>query len=127
LRRFPAQPAASPASFWRTWATSSIGRSVSRGEASDGTTPPTLAWPDEQKRFFAALKTFDDHLASSEPVHGSIERLFQGPVADALTHVGQLAMMRRLAGSPCRGENLYVADIAAGKVGADQPAALQPF
>jgi hypothetical protein len=87
----------------------------------------TLAWPDEQKRFFAALKTFDDHLASSEPVHGSIERLFQGPVADALTHVGQLAMMRRLAGSPCRGENLYVADIAAGKVGADQPAALQPF
>ena len=51
----------------------------------------------------------------------------QGPVADALTHVGQLAMMRRLSGSPIRGENFIEAAIVAGQVGANQPAAVQPF
>jgi hypothetical protein len=56
-----------------------------------------------------------------------IERLIQGPVTDAFTHVGQLAMLRRLSGSPIRGENLYVAEITAGQVGADQPAPVQPF
>lgn len=91
-----------------------------------------LAWPEEQKRFFATLKAFDDYLASDAPVHGSaanepMERLFQAPIADALTHVGQLAMMRRLAGSPCHGENFYVADIAIGKVGVNQSPAVQPF
>jgi hypothetical protein len=53
--------------------------------------------------------------------------LLQGPVADALTHVGQLAMLRRLAGSPTRGENFYVAAIAAGQVGSDQPAPVKTF
>jgi hypothetical protein len=48
-------------------------------------------------------------------------------VADALTHVGQLAMMRRLAGSPVRGENFFVAAVAVGQVGAEQPEAVQPF
>jgi hypothetical protein len=48
-------------------------------------------------------------------------------VADALTHVGQLAMLRRLAGSPTVGENFYIAAIAAGQAGADQPAPVQPF
>jgi hypothetical protein len=56
-----------------------------------------------------------------------VERLLQGPVTDALTHAGQLAMMRRLSGSPIRGENFVVADIQVGRVGADQPAAVQPF
>jgi hypothetical protein len=50
----------------------------------------------------------------------SIERLFQGPVADALTHVGQLAMLRRLAGCPIKGENYFRAEIAAGRVGPHQ-------
>jgi hypothetical protein len=86
-----------------------------------------LGWAEEQARFFGSLKAFDDYLASSGPVQGSIERLFQGPVADALTHVGQLAMMRRLAGSPIRGENLYAADIAVGRVGSGQPEPVQPF
>jgi hypothetical protein len=48
-------------------------------------------------------------------------------VADALTHVGQLAMLRRLSGSPIRGENYFVAEIKAGQVGAAQPAAVKPF
>ena len=90
-------------------------------------TSEALAWTEERKRFFASLKAFDDYLASDEPVHGSLERLFQGPIADALTHVGQLAMMRRMAGSPGRGENLHAADIAVGRVGHDQAEPVQPF
>ena len=86
-----------------------------------------LPWPEEKARFFAALKAFDDYLASDQPIHASAEPLFQGPIADALTHVGQIAMMRRLAGSPTRGENFFVATISAGQVGADQPAVVQPF
>ena len=85
------------------------------------------AWVEEQHRFFESLTTFDAFLASGGPLHESVEQLFQGPVADALTHVGQLAMLRRLAGSPIRGENFFVAEIRVGQVGADQPAAARPF
>jgi hypothetical protein len=86
-----------------------------------------LAWADEQQRFFSSLRAFDAFLASDEPLRAPVERLLQGPVADALTHVGQLAMLRRLSGNPTRGENFYVAAIAEGQVGADQPAPVQPF
>ncbi len=74
----------------------------------------------ETQRFFAALAAFDAYLASDAPLHAPAEKLFQGPIADALTHVGQIAMLRRLAGVPMRGENYYVADIAAGRVGPGQ-------
>ena len=73
------------------------------------------------------MQAFDAYLASGEQEHAPIERLFQGPVADALTHVGQLAMLRRLAGCPICGENYYVAEIAAGQVSADLPAPVRPF
>jgi hypothetical protein len=86
-----------------------------------------LLWADEQRRFFASLQAFDACLASAAPLQAPVERLLQGPVADALTHVGQLAMLRRLAGSPTRGENFYVAAITAGQVGADQPAPAKTF
>ena len=86
-----------------------------------------LSWAEEQQRFFAALGAFDAYLASAEPVHAPMERLLQGPVADALTHVGQLAMLRRMAGSAARGENFYVASIAVGQVGAEQPAPVKAF
>jgi hypothetical protein len=79
-----------------------------------------LVWEKEVERFFASLKKFDDFLASSEPVQAPVEKLFQGPVADALTHIGQIAMLRRLAGDPVKGENYYKAEITAGRVGADQ-------
>lgn len=79
-----------------------------------------LPWEQEIARFFEALKCFDDYLASREPLGFPAEKLFQGPVADALTHVGQLAMLRRLAGSPVRGENYFRAEIEAGRVGAEQ-------
>jgi hypothetical protein len=84
-------------------------------------------WKLEKQRFFQALQAFDSFLASDGEIKAPIERLMQGPVTDALTHVGQLAMMRRLSGSPARGENFYVAAIAVGQVGADQPTAVQPF
>jgi hypothetical protein len=90
-------------------------------------TSAPLAWPGEQHRFFAALKALDDYLASGETLHAPAERLFQGPVSDALTHVGQLAMMRRLAGSPTCGENFYVAAVAVGQMDAKQPEPVQPF
>jgi hypothetical protein len=79
-----------------------------------------LAWEKEIERFFAALKKLDDYLASNEPVQTPLEKLFQGPIADALTHVGQIAILRRLARDPVRPENFYKAEIAVGRVGAGQ-------
>ncbi|MGD0938979.1 MAG: hypothetical protein ABR905_04635 [Terracidiphilus sp.] len=84
-------------------------------------------WAKEQQRFFESLQTLDAFLSSDQPLKAPAENLFQGPITDALTHVGQLAMLRRLSGSPTRGENFYVADIKVGQVGADQPAAARPF
>lgn len=79
-----------------------------------------VSWPDEVQRFFDSLKHLDDFLAGPEPLQASPEKLFQGPLADALNHVGQLAMLRRLAGVPIRGENYYKAEIAKGRVGKTQ-------
>jgi hypothetical protein len=79
-----------------------------------------LPWPKEVSRFFTALENFDRYLASTEPLEAPAEKLFQGPIADALTHVGQIAMLRRLAGVPIKGENYFAAEITAGRVGPDQ-------
>ena len=86
-----------------------------------------LAWDDEVARFFGTVKRFDDYLASDAPLGSAPERLFQGAIADALTHVGQLALLRRLAGCPIKGENYYQAEIVAGRVGADQAPARREF
>ncbi|MEX1246141.1 MAG: hypothetical protein WEB59_05415 [Thermoanaerobaculia bacterium] len=64
----------------------------------------------------------DGYLISGQPLRATPERLLQGPIADALTHVGQIAILRRLAGSPVRGENHFKAEITAGRVGAEQAA-----
>lgn len=79
-----------------------------------------LEWPDEVQRFFETLKAFDDYLASSGPLHAPPDKLLQGPIADAMQHVGQLAMLRRLAGNPIRGENYYAAEVTTGRVGKEQ-------
>ena len=84
-------------------------------------------WPEEVERFFDSLKRFDDYLAGPEQLHASPEKLFQGPLADALNHVGQLAILRRIFGAPIRGENYYKADIVAGRIGRDQPSAKFEF
>jgi len=79
-----------------------------------------LPWEHEVERFFAALSAFDQRLENGSPLGNSPERLFQGPVADALTHTGQLAMLRRLAGCPMKGENYFKAEISAGSVRVNQ-------
>jgi hypothetical protein len=93
--------------------------SVAKGKEEWHNSKP-LPWDQEIQRFFAALERFDAYLASDAPLEESAEKLFQGPIADALTHVGQIAMLRRMAGSAVRGENYHRAAIAAGRVGPDQ-------
>jgi hypothetical protein len=95
------------------------GLSLARGEGKWNAATPR-PWDEECARFFAALKAFDDVLASNEPLGYELTRLFQGPVADALTHTGQLAMLRRLHGAPMKGESYNRADVAVGRVGAEQ-------
>jgi hypothetical protein len=79
-----------------------------------------LPWDQEVARFFDGLARFDAALASGAPLGCTPERLFQGPIADAFTHVGQIGMLRRLAGAPVRGENYFKADIQVGRVGKEQ-------
>jgi hypothetical protein len=86
-----------------------------------------IPWEKEIERFHRALEAFDTRLASGRPLGFSAEKLFQGPVADALTHVGQIAMLRRMAGAPIRGENYFRSAIEAGRVGQAQAAAVQEF
>ena len=87
----------------------------------------SLAWDAEVRRFFTALEAFEAYLASDDALHEPVEKLFQGPVADAFTHVGQIAMLRRLSGVPVRGENYHQADIVIGCVGADQASPVKEF
>lgn len=84
-------------------------------------------WDEEVDRFFDGLKKLDDFLASDVELAAPPEKLFQGPIADALTHVGQIAMLRRVAGAPVKGENYFVADIATGRVGREQAAPRREF
>lgn len=85
------------------------------------------SWDAEVRRFFAAMEQLDRRLASDEPLAFPAERLFQGPIADALTHVGQIAMLRRMAGVPVHGENYFRADIVCGRVGPGQAEPVTEF
>jgi hypothetical protein len=86
-----------------------------------------LPWEHEVQRFHATLGKLDDYLASERPLAASPEVLFQGPIADALTHVGQLTMLRRLAGVKMKSENYAKAEIVAGRVGAEQATPSREF
>jgi hypothetical protein len=88
---------------------------------------PVQAWDADVARFFAAVERFDDALSEIDPDDPLEPKLFQGPIADALQHTGQLTMMRRLAGAPIRGENYFVADIEIGRVGLEQAPPRQEF
>jgi hypothetical protein len=74
-----------------------------------------LAWEQEVNRFLTEARGFDAFLASAAPLHQPIEKLLQGPIADALTHIGQLVMLRRAAGAPARAEAYFTAEIVAGR------------
>lgn len=76
-----------------------------------------LAWKDEVRRFFSAVEAFDSFLASDAPLAQPIEKITQGPIADALTHVGQIVMLRRAAGDPVKTESYFTAEIVPGKLG----------
>lgn len=86
-----------------------------RGEFVYLQSPPQL-WSEDVKRFFAALEDFDSYLASGAPLAQPIEKIMQGPIADALTHVGQIVMLRRLAGKPIHAESYFTVEIKAGEV-----------
>lgn len=93
--------------------------SIAKGaQAWHDSTP--LAWEAEVARFFESLEKFDAYLASDASLGAAPEQLFQGPIADALTHTGQLTMLRRLSGATMRSENYFRADIVSGRVGAEQ-------
>ena len=93
--------------------------SIAKGQQAWHDSDP-LPWSQEVDRFFAALRAFDDYLASDLPLAAPPEKIFQGAIADALTHTGQINMLRRMAGCPIRGENYYRAVITVGRVGLDQ-------
>jgi hypothetical protein len=100
--------------------------SIAAGKQAWSDSKP-LAWDAGVARFFASLKAFDDFLASGEPLQAPPEKLFQGPIADALTHVGQISILRRMAEAPIKGENYFRADIVVGRVGAEQTAPKREF
>ncbi len=83
---------------------------------------PVVPWEEGCARFFAGLEAFERALETEEPLAAPEEKLFQGPIADAFTHIGQISLLRRLAGSPVRGENYFKAEIVTGRVGPDQAA-----
>lgn len=84
-------------------------------------------WCDQVDRFFDVLKLFDDELKQVDELSCSVERLIAGPLADPLTHIGQLSTLRKIAGSTVMGENYFVAAIKLGRVGREQPAPNREF
>ncbi|HXW04717.1 MAG TPA: hypothetical protein VD833_05770 [Vicinamibacterales bacterium] len=103
------------------WAlTLARGEYVWKAEGSDD-------WEVERGRFFDGLAALDAELARRLVPSASLEKLIQGPLTDALTHVGQLAMLRGLAGVPIRPESYARAAIVTGRVGLDQAAAVREF
>jgi hypothetical protein len=87
----------------------------------------TLDWAPGTERFFLLLAALDEYLGSEQPLGYPAGKIFQGPVADALTHIGQISMLRRMAGAPVRGENYFRAEIVAGRVGKEQAAPRREF
>jgi len=100
--------------------------SIARGKEVWQNTKPK-SWSEDIHRFFTALEALDSYIASGQKLHASCETLFQGAVADALTHVGQIALLRRLAEAPIRPENYSVAKIEAGHEGTTQNAPVAEF
>jgi hypothetical protein len=79
-----------------------------------------LPWDEQVRRFHACMAALDAFLATDEPMATNGETLFQGPIADALSHVGQINLLRRMFGSHVRGENYTKATIESGRLGPDQ-------
>jgi hypothetical protein len=95
------------------------GELVWKAEGSDD-------WDTEVERFFTHLDALDRSLADGS-FAGALEKVIQAPLADALTHVGQLALLRGMAGTPVRPESYARADIVVGRVGREQTPAGREF
>ena len=100
--------------------------SIAKGTEAWNNSEP-LSWDQEVARFHQTLESFDTYLASDAELSAPCERLFQGPIADALTHIGQLTMLRRIAGEPIKGENYSRAKIEVGRVGTEQATPKREF
>jgi hypothetical protein len=88
---------------------------------------PLPSLGEEIARFHAMLGDLARHLEAGDPLGDATPaRLLQGPFADAMTHAGQLAMLRRLAGSPVAPENFVVAAIDPTNLSAEQPPPVSP-
>jgi hypothetical protein len=87
---------------------------------------PLPSFEQEVQRFHGLLEQVAKLLGSGAKCAITTEQLLQGPFADAMTHVGQLAMLRRLADAPIAPENFIHADIRADRLHADQPPPARP-
>lgn len=103
-----------------------LGLRLAKGERGWRPSPPS-DWTGEVERFHTMLQRFDEYLAGDEPLIAPARRLLQGPIADALTHVGQLTLLRRVAGRPVRGESYVMAQIEVGRLGPDQAPPAREF
>jgi len=90
------------------------------------TLEPLPTFKEEIARFHEMIEAVGTLLASDAKPSISTEQLLQGPFADTMTHVGQLAMLRRLADAPVRPENFVFADIRAERLHANQPPPAKP-
>ena len=91
-------------------------------------TPATVrSWLEERDRFFTTITALDEYLAANPIPRETADKLFRGPIADAFTHIGQIALMRRIAGSPVRGENYVKAMVVTGRTGPDQAPPVYEF
>jgi hypothetical protein len=73
-------------------------------------------WDEDVERFFLILGEFDGFIAGGAALQAPLDKLFQGPIADVLTHIGQISMLRRLAESPTKPENFFKADVVIGRI-----------
>jgi hypothetical protein len=107
--------------------TCSIGLWQGQWATKNGTTQSHSLGSHDVNRFDIALVKLDTYLASDQQLQAPVGKLLQGPIADALTHIGQIATMRRLAGAPIKGESYFAAEILNGRVGPDQSAPRHEF
>ena len=95
-------------------------------EHHETTRSPLGSWSEEVTLFYATLTKLDKSISEGESMGVTEEQLLQGPLSDSMAHVGQLLMLRRLAGSPVLSENFIFADIKVGQVGPNQPKPVAP-
>jgi hypothetical protein len=89
--------------------------------------PTPVDWKEDVGAFHAMLEDLNGLLAAGDELHGlTEEQLLQGPFADAMTHAGQIAMLRRMYGEPVASENFIFAEVSAENVSTDQPEPARP-